>query len=87
MNLSLMKPGTRAVVETVQPLHAADTIALRLVELGFVRGEAVRVLAHGPFGASTIAVQLGSTRFALRHTEAARIRVRLPSPIAGPVRH
>jgi ferrous iron transport protein A len=77
MNLSILKRGARAIVESVEGLHANDAIARRLRELGFVRGEPVTVVAFGPLGAETIAVQVGFTRFALRRSEAARVRVSL----------
>ena len=52
-----------------------DAIARRLRELGFVAGEQVEVVAAGPFGAEPLLVQVGFTRFALRRSEAARIRI------------
>jgi len=39
-------------------------------------GEAVRVVAGGPVGGEPLLVQVGFTRFALRRSEAARIRIR-----------
>ena len=75
MNLSLLKRGARAIIDSVESSHATDAIAQRLRELGFVRGEAVSVVALGPLGADTLAVQVGFTRFALRRSEAARVRV------------
>ena len=78
MNLSRLKRGTRAIVEAVEDAHqSGDGIAQRLRELGFVPGEPVSILAYGPMGAETIAVQVGFTRFALRRSEAARVRVSL----------
>jgi ferrous iron transport protein A len=60
-----------------QPKDAmGDPIARRLVTLGFVPGEQVKVLALGLFGADPMMVQIGFTRFALRKAEAARIEVR-----------
>jgi len=64
-----------ALVESVQELHANDAIARRLQELGFVKGEEVRLVARGPVGAEPLLVQVGFTRFALRRSEAARIVV------------
>jgi len=55
---------------------AFDQIARRLRELGFVGGERVEVVATGPFGGDPLLVQVGFTRFALRRSEAARVRVR-----------
>ncbi len=85
MNLSRLKRGTRAIVEAVEDTHqSGDRIAQRLRELGFVPGEPVSILAYGPMGAETIAVQVGFTRFALRRSEAARVRVSLhPSSAQG----
>ena len=37
---------------------------------------AVSVVARGPFGREPLLVQVGFTRFALRHSEAGRIRIR-----------
>ena len=39
-------------------------------------GEQVEVVAAGPLGAEPLLVQVGFTRFALRRTEAARVRLR-----------
>ena len=64
-----------AQVEAVHDLHANDVIARRLRELGFVAGEEVRIVARGPLGAEPLLVQVGFTRFALRRSEAARIRI------------
>jgi len=84
MKLSTLQRGAQAVVKSVEALHLGDAIAQRLRELGFVPGEAIRVVAHGPMGADTIAVQIGFTRFALRRAEAARVRVSLDtSPVAA----
>lgn len=58
------------------PAPAFDQIARRLRELGFVGGERVEVVATGPFGGDPLLVQVGFTRFALRRSEAARVRVR-----------
>ncbi len=42
----------------------------RLVEIGFVPGEKVKVIAHGHPGREPIAVRIGGTTFALRRFEA-----------------
>lgn len=76
MKLSLLKRGARAIVERVESTHATtDAIAQRLRDLGFVPGEPVSIVAFGPLGADTLAVQVGFTRFALRRSEAARVYV------------
>jgi ferrous iron transport protein A len=70
--------GQTARVSAVHDAHAGDAIARRLRELGFVPGEQVRVLAHGPLGGEPILVQVGFTRFALRGAEARRVHVVAP---------
>lgn len=76
MRLSDLPKGAPAVVDRVDDAHADDLIAQRLRDLGFVEGEPVRVIARGPLGADPLLIQIGSTRFALRRTEAARVTVR-----------
>jgi len=75
-NLSSLKKGECAVVtgldthdDTSQPLLQ------RLMELGFVPGETVRVLAEAFPRRDPIAVRIGSATFALRRREAALIQV------------
>jgi ferrous iron transport protein A len=60
-----------AAPATVEEQH----IVLRLIEIGFLPGEAVRVVAHGHPGREPIAVRLGHTTFALRRHEAGFIHV------------
>jgi ferrous iron transport protein A len=75
VRLSDLPKGATAVVDRVDDAHAADPIAQRLRDLGFVQGEPVRLVAVGPLGADPLLVQIGSTRFALRRAEAARVMV------------
>jgi ferrous iron transport protein A len=75
MRLSDLKKGDTAIVAQVHDAQAADPIARRLRDLGFVPGERLRVVAHGPMGADPLLVQIGSTRFALRRSEASRVSV------------
>lgn len=84
MQLTMLKQGQSAVITAISPSlnaghavahEALDAISNRLITLGFIPGEKVRVLAKGLFGQDPILVQIGFTRFALRRTEAARIRV------------
>ena len=64
------------VLDVQRPDGAEDReLALRLTEIGFVPGEAVRVVATGVPGREPLAVRLGHTTFALRRHEAALIRV------------
>ncbi|KAB7768173.1 FeoA family protein [Xanthomonas maliensis] len=82
MTLSDMPLHTAAFVESVEDRQPNDTIARRLRELGFVAGEEVTVLATGPVGREPLLVQVGYTRFALRRSEAGRIRVREQEAVA-----
>jgi ferrous iron transport protein A len=50
-------------------------IGLRLLELGFVEGESLRVIAAGFPDGEPIAVRIGSTTFALRRFEADHVLV------------
>jgi ferrous iron transport protein A len=77
VRLSDLPKGATAVVDRVDDAHASDPIAQRLRDLGFVAGEPVRLVAVGPMGADPLLIQIGSTRFALRRNEAARVMVRV----------
>ncbi len=68
--------GLEASVSHVLDHSPGDAVSMRLRDLGFVDGEPVRVVAHGPIGADPLLVQIGYTRFALRRAEAARVQVR-----------
>jgi ferrous iron transport protein A len=76
VKLTELPPRTGAWVETVEDQGANDSIARRLRELGFVAGERLEVVAAGPFGGEPLLIQIGFTRFALRRSEAARVRLR-----------
>jgi ferrous iron transport protein A len=67
--------GQSAIVERVDDTQAGDVIARRLRDLGFVPGEVIRVVARAPWGGDPMLIQIGSTRFALRRNEAARVSV------------
>ncbi len=73
--LSELPLGSVATVDSVDQAKPDDPIAERLRDLGFVRGEPVRLLASGPIGADPLLVQVGFTRFALRQGEARRVLV------------
>ena len=80
--------GVTAHVVGVRPVEAtpeARELALRLLEIGFMAGERVRVIAHGHPGREPIAVRVGGTTFALRRFEAEQVIVSRPgSDKAGP---
>jgi ferrous iron transport protein A len=69
--------GTRARVVSVSAGDATAPVELgrRLAELGFLPGEAVRIVARGLMARAPIAVRIGTGTFALRLFEAACIRV------------
>jgi ferrous iron transport protein A len=69
--------GTRARVVSVSAGDATASLELgrRLAELGFLPGEAVRIVARGLMARAPIAVRIGTGTFALRLFEAACIRV------------
>jgi len=75
MKLTELPAFTDANVISVSDVHEGDLISNRLRELGFVPGEAVRVVGRGPIGADPLLIQIGFTRFALRRSEAARVSV------------
>jgi ferrous iron transport protein A len=79
MRLSELPRRTPAVVQSVDDAAPGDPVARRLRELGFVPGEAVQIIAYGPFGMDPLVAQVGFTRFALRRSEAARIGVEIAS--------
>jgi len=65
----LSPPGAAPVTDP-----ALERMALRLIEIGFVQGERLRVIAFGQPGADPIGVRIGgrggSSTFALRRQEA-----------------
>jgi ferrous iron transport protein A len=65
---------------TVVAVQAADTsmtpdMLRRLIEIGFLPGERVRIVARGLFGGTPLAVRVGTATFALRRLEAQCVRV------------
>jgi ferrous iron transport protein A len=59
--------------------HEAGTavdVSRRLMELGFVPGEQIRMLKRGMPGGDPLAVRVGQSTFALRRFEAALISIK-----------
>lgn len=79
--LAELAPGTVARVVSVCHSDGSASLELgrRLAELGFLPGEAVRVLARGFLARDPIAVRVGTGTFALRLFEAACVHV-CPEP-------
>lgn len=78
--LDRLKVGSSATVVDVAiscSMQQQDGLNLtrRLKEIGFVKGEAVRILHRGYFGGEPIAVRIGQSTFALRSFEAALIGI------------
>jgi ferrous iron transport protein A len=72
----------RGAVAVIDSLHTPNDegdreVLLRLIELGFLPGEVVRVVARAAAGREPLAVRLGNqSTFALRRREAALVQVR-----------
>lgn len=77
MRLHALPMGQWATVRRVLPDAAGeeDTLMLRLLEIGFVPGEPVRIMASAGWRRDPLAVRVGHTTFALRRHEADRICV------------
>jgi len=80
--LADLAPGASARVVSVSSgdSTAPAEVGRRLAELGFLPGEAVRIVARGLLARAPIAVRIGTGTFALRLFEAACIRV-CPEPV------
>jgi ferrous iron transport protein A len=77
ISLTDLAPGRSARVVSVSSSEtkAPAEVGRRLAELGFLPGEAVRIVARGLLARAPIAVRIGTGTFALRLFEAACIRV------------
>lgn len=73
--LSDMELGQAATIIDVTQESADDSIARRLRDLGFIKGEEVKLVTYGSLGRDPLLVQIGFTRFALRVSEASRVEV------------
>lgn len=78
VGLDALAKGVPAEVVALQPARDDEErdVLLRLMELGFLPGEPVRVLARGFPTGDPLAVRVGQATFALRRLEAALVRVR-----------
>ena len=75
-SLSTFKPGTAGIVVSVGT-HGQEIGAIerRLIELGFIAGERVQVIAEARPGRDPFVVRIGQTMLALRRREAQSIWV------------
>ncbi len=83
IKLADLATGAAARVVSVSVDGAAPDMGRRLAELGFLPGEAVRIVARGLMAREPIAVRIGTGTFALRLFEAACIRVCPEQPSLG----
>lgn len=77
--LDSLMAGQSGTVIHLAPGALADAgvdVSRRLMELGFVPGERIRVLKRGMPGGDPIAVKVGQSTFALRRFEAALISIK-----------
>lgn len=65
------------VVDLASSEGEDESLLLRLMEIGFLPGESVRVVATGFPGPDPLAVRIGQATFALRRHEAAQVLVQL----------
>lgn len=80
VTLDKLRAGETGVVCAVASTAELDQgsgldLARRLMEIGFVPGEHLRVLKRGFPGGEPIAVRIGQSTFALRQFEAALVSV------------
>ncbi|MGM9480486.1 FeoA family protein [Roseateles sp. NT4] len=74
-SLAAAPAGQALTVQLVSaPVHSPEW-ASWLADLGFLPGEAVRVLRRGSLSEGNLVVRVGQSTFALRHAEAECIAV------------
>ena len=79
ISLDTLAVNTSArVVDLVSASNVEEQeLMLRLMEIGFLPGERVRIVATGFPGPDPLAVRVGQATFALRRHEAAKVLVQL----------
>ena len=80
ISLDALAVGKSGTVVRVAPGNSHDTeegadLARRLMELGFVPGEKIRMLKRGMPGGEPLAIRVGNSTFALRRFEAALVAI------------
>lgn len=79
INLDALAAGKSGTVVHVAPANGDSSdgadLARRLMELGFVPGEKIRMLKRGMPGGEPLAIKVGNATFALRRYEAALVAV------------
>lgn len=81
ITLDALAAGQSATVIHLAPSErregeAGVDMSRRLMELGFVPGERIRMLKRGLPGGDPLAVRVGQSTFALRRFEAALVSIR-----------
>jgi ferrous iron transport protein A len=85
MSLSTLTPGMAGTVIRVGTRTPnASTLERRLVELGFVNGERIEVLAQARPGGDPFVVRVGTTTFALRRREVETVWVEIAPSQSAP---
>ncbi|MBP7646852.1 MAG: FeoA domain-containing protein [Comamonas sp.] len=79
VGLDCLAPQVLARVIDLAPAATEQEhgLLLRLMEIGFLPGETVRVVATGFPGPDPLAVRVGQATFALRRHEASKVLVQL----------
>lgn len=75
LSLDRLPKGQWATVVALHAQQQGQAMVLRLMEIGFLPGEQVRVLASGFASGDPLAVRVGQATFALRRHEAALVQV------------
>jgi len=78
ITLDALQVGATATVVRVSAGEAAEdgvSLSRRLMELGFVPGEKIRMLKRGMPGGEPLAIKVGNSTFALRRFEAALVSI------------
>ena len=78
-SLDQLRVGQTGVIESIT---GTDAIMQRLLEMGLLEGEHVRVIGFAPLG-DPMEILLGDYRLSLRRKEAARVHVNLTETISG----
>lgn len=83
LTLDRLNRHTSAVVVDLVAGHDAEDqdLVLRLMEIGFLPGESVRIVGTGFPGPDPLAVRVGQATFALRRHEAAKVLVTLDAKV------
>lgn len=76
ITLDALAAGQSATVIHLAPGEPGADVSRRLMELGFVPGEQIRMLKRGLPGGDPLAVRVGQSTFALRRFEAALVSIR-----------